>query len=640
MGIVQGGDDEMTSLFGAAVKWDGLTLLDYMTIDDLLKLSCNENDAPLSAVLMCMFGAMNEGSVCLRIDELSLREDIGKFVDGDAAVSYAERFRESLDGGKYDGLITTDGAVYFPIVRRNNDVDDLLYFRKYFEYETSLARSIRHLLSVKSLDGETAESVDAIINEIVNERPVRMPSGRPMKMGNRQEDALRLALDRNFVIISGGPGRGKTSILINILRGLVKSGVRYDRIAISAPTGRAAYRVTESLQRGLMSIEDAGADELDLQNVSAGTIHRLLGFNPSRNSFTYHRGNTLPVDVIIVDEVSMVDIRLMDALLKAADPERTRFILLGDKDQLPSVEAGSILADMISYNTGGEGMEERVVILEEDYRSKGEIRSIANEINRCDCPGGIKWPAPVSISSAFGTAPGSLSIIAGSSVRDWKRVLNVWAEHFFCTEDASGESYVGLVKRLGGGEIDCLDSNVTREALDKIFVRLNNARILSLISDGIYGCSGINCCLTEYLCRRLDRYGEGQRFNGAPVMILRNDYGKDIFNGDTGVMFRDGNGVFRAVLSRSDNYFSFALDSMPAFESAFAMTVHKSQGSEFNNVMIALPERGGEQLLRREIIYTGITRANERVFVYGKEHVLNRAVNQKIRRVSGLVTDD
>ncbi|MGR3319259.1 MAG: exodeoxyribonuclease V subunit alpha [Candidatus Anammoxibacter sp.] len=636
IGIVPAKHKEIEAIFNAAIERVEISLLDYMTISDLTELSGHKADASLTAVLICMFASLNEGSICMQINKPHLAKNLERFLDGNKAINYADEFLAALNNNSFANLITTDKSAYIPLVREKSDNADILYFKKYHEHKDSLNEGIKSLLQIKQLSTDIAKDHDAIINDVINTRPVFLQKGIPAKLDPGQERAIRLALTTNFLIISGGPGTGKTTILVNIIRCLVRGGIQCERILVAAPTGRAAQRITESVQKSLITIKNPSPDDLNLQTVAAKTIHRLLKYNPSKNSFMYQHGNTLPADVIIVDEVSMLDVSLMDDLLKAIDLANTKVILLGDRDQLPSVDAGAVLTDLIpDKEMAGSNMEGRIVILEKDYRSRGAIRSIAKEINNKDRSEEIRWPTPVPIHEALETKAGEFSIIEGENRSDWTNIIKTWADHFYCKPDESGETYINIVNKMSQIDFDILNSQEAQNELTKIFTYLQESKILTIIREGVYGCTGVNSLLAEYLRPKFDRYGKGNRFNGAPVMILRNNYDNGLFNGDVGVMVRDSNGIYRLILQQYGKFSSYFLDSIPAHELAFAVTVHKSQGSEFDDVMIVLPEKGGEALLTREIIYTGLTRAKERAFIYGNKSVLNRAVSRKIERFSG-----
>ncbi|MGR3220656.1 MAG: exodeoxyribonuclease V subunit alpha [Candidatus Anammoxibacter sp.] len=636
--IVPKGNVEPEHLYNAAIESDELSLQDYMTISDLTELSGHKADASLTAILICMFASLNEGSICMQINKPHLTKNLERFLDCNNAENYATKFLTTLAGDSFANIITTDKQAYIPIIREKSDNADILYFKKYHVHKDSLNKGIKSLLQIAPLSSNITKDHDSIIDDVINTRPVFLQKGIPAKLDPGQERAIRLALTTNFLIISGGPGTGKTTILVNIIRCLVRKNIQYKRILIAAPTGRAAQRITESVQRSLITIENPTADDIDLQAIAAKTIHRLLKYNSTKNSFMHQPGNTLPADVVIIDEVSMVDVSLMDDLLKAIDLTTTKIILLGDRNQLPSVDAGAVLADLIPDKIiAGSNMEGRIAILERDYRSKGAIRDVAKEINDKDRSKEIKWSAPVSIREALKTESGEYSIIAGVNRSDWTFVIKTWADHFYCKPDGSGASYIDIVNEVGGIDFDTLNNEEERNTLTEIFTFIQRSKILTIMREGVYGCAGVNNILSEYLSPKFDRYGKNNRFNGAPVMILRNNYDNGLFNGDVGVTFRDSNGIYHLIVQQYGKFYSYPLDSIPTHETAFAVTVHKSQGSEYDNVMIVLPEKGGESLLTREIIYTGLTRAKERAFIYGNRSVLNRAVSRKVERFSGLM---
>ena len=185
---------------------------------------------------------------------------------------------------------------------------------------------------------------------------------------------------------------------------------------------------------------------------------------------------------------------------------------------------------------------------------------------------------------------------------------------------------------------ELLNSDPGLEILGEIFNRVGSARVLSLVRNGIYGCTGINREVADYLSLEFgpSAWTKEWYFSGAVFMITRNDYSKEVFNGDVGVVIREGRGVYRAFFPRSGSYITFSMDLLPPWELAFAMTVHKSQGSEFDDVLLVLPEDETHRVLTREIVYTGITRAKKRLIIYGTESGLNNALERQIERQSGL----
>lgn len=632
-------DDKLENFLKAAIEEEDLFLIDYMTINDLIDLSEHKTDTPLIVILICMFASLNEGSICMSIDKLFLTKLLERFVNNEEALYHVKTFLTSLNNGLYANLITNEKNVYFPLVYQKNGKAELLYFKKYFDHEKSLENKIRTLLQIKPLIQKNSVCYLSILDEVLDKKPVLSDNGKPMKLDKNQKDAISLALKLNFLVISGGPGTGKTSILTDVLRCLVRYGIEHDRILLCAPTGKAAQRINESIQKSLKTIKNPTDDDLSLKNTTVSTIHRLLKYSPAINEFTYQPGNTLPADVVIVDEVSMVNICLMDDLLGAIDLEKTKIILLGDRDQLPSVEAGSVLADLIPEKKTDCRMKERIVVLKKDYRSKGAIRNITTKINKGIQKKEIKWPEPVGIPEALKIESGNYAIVKYHDESDWVNVLKTWANNFYYKPFESNESYVDLIKDVSHINFNELNNQKSKTKLDYIFAHLQKSIILSVIRDGIYGCTWINSFLANHLYTKFDPNGKSNKFNGAPILILRNDYGKELFNGDTGIMFRDYNGKYRSIFSKKNIYYSYPIDSIPAYELAFARTIHKSQGSEFGNVLLVFPNKGGEALLTREMMYTGLTRAKDRVFICGKKSVLDLTVNRKIERLSGFNID-
>ena len=639
IGLFKDSDEEYRDLFKAVAVKDELNLIDYMSVRDLLELSGNKNDCPLAAVLLSMFISLNSGSICLKVNKTNLVMTFKRFMERDKSSYYSEEFITRLDGGGYKELISQEIAAYLPVVRVKNGKYNLLYFKKYHGYEAGLKDGILRLLNLKLSENKKSRDKrhDKIIDDVILRKPMIMDNGLPMKLDKMQELAVRLSLKNSFLVISGGPGTGKTSILFTIIRSLVREGVKSERIFVSAPTGKAAQRIIDSVLKGLTMIKSPSEDDKCIKDVSVSTIHRLLKYNPSKNNFIYRDDYHLPADVIIVDEVSMVDLFMMHSLFKAINLDTTKVILVGDRAQLPSINAGSVLIDLIPRGKNLGKMKDRVVFLKNDYRSKGKLKSLALQISKDEMTDSIPWQNPVQIHDALKISPGEYAIIKPSHRAGWVEILKRWSEHFYLEADDTGESYINLVNRVSRINIDqlCSNDDTGESLLDRLFERLQRAKILTVIREGLFGCSGINKILSEILNPLLDNNGTDLIFNGAPVLITKNDYSKELFNGDIGVMFRDMKGISRLVVKKTDRYLTYLLDSVLSYELGFAMTIHKSQGSEFDNILIVLPEKGGDALLTREIIYTGFTRARERVIVYGKESVLNCAIKRSIDRVSG-----
>lgn len=636
LNVVQSRSNKTENLYKSSLEKANLSTLDYMNIRDLLNISGYENDPSLIATLIYMFMSLNDGGLCARINKPHLSKKFERFLEHDQSTNYANEFIVNLNNNMFSKLITADKNDYFPIIRQTGETKDLLYFRKYFFHENSLEKHFKQLLNNKVTKSTDNEKHNNILDEIINKKPVCLPSGKEITLDPSQELAIRKTLTNNFLIISGGPGTGKTSILVNILRSLVRDGIEVNKIMLSAPTGRAAQRVTESVQNGLKSIKEPDDKDLILNKIKSSTIHRMLKYNPTKNSYLYNSGNQLAADVVVVDEVSMVDVVLMDNLFNAINLKNTKIILLGDRNQLPSVEAGAILSNLVPANYNSEAKDKNIVILSKDYRSKGDILKLSNSIINSNTPNDITWPKPIPLKNALQKSPGNCALLQCQNREVWIDTIKTWVDYFYCKVDKPGESYINLVHKASQINIEAIDKEKTKRLISKLFTYLENSIILSLVRESAYGCIGINNIIAEYLQNKLDPLGKLNKFAGLPILITRNNYNIELFNGEIGIMLKNKNGSYSVVFKKYGRFSSYTLESIPAHESAFAITVHKSQGSEFKNVMLVLPEDEQHPLLTREIIYTGITRAKNKVFIVGDTPTLNHAISSKIERESGL----
>ena len=636
LNIIPETSKSLETLYISALDKTNLTTIDYMDIRDLINIAGYKPDPALAALFICMFNSLKKGSLCLRIDKPNILKNLLIFLKIEEAQNLSEQILEGIEKGKYTNLITPNTDIYTPLVRVPGKTLDTLYFRKYFVHENSLKKHIKSLIDDTSVQKSNSKKYETILNEILNESPVHLQTDKPIQLDKDQERAIHKTLTNRFVIISGGPGTGKTSILVNILRALVRDGFKNDRIMLAAPTGMAAQRVTESIQKSLKSIKLICNQDQLFADVKSSTIHRMLKYNPSRNRFYYNSSNLLPADVVIIDEVSMVDVALMDNLFKAINLNQTKVILLGDKDQLPSVDAGAVLADLIPEKLTTGNVKNSVIILKKDYRTKGQIRKLASSISNMDKKEEIIWPQPVDMTAALQTRAGNCSLIKRIDKPQWIEDVKIWADHFYRKPDKSGKSYAELIHKVCEIDTDLDGGKNQNKTMDKLFLYLKNAIILSLVRDGIYGCVGINRIIADHLRYKLDISGSTDKFSGAPVLVTRNDYSKELFNGEIGLMLKNLNGTYNVVFKKHGEFLSYPAESIPSYELAFAITVHKSQGSEFNNIMVVLPEDESHPLLTREIIYTGITRAKARVFINGTTTSLETAVNNRVERESGI----
>jgi exodeoxyribonuclease V alpha subunit len=615
-----------------------LPFLDYMTVRDLVEMSRYEDDAPLIAVLMTMFGALQEGSLCLDLDKERLCTRLLGFIEERRAGEMATAFLSGLSRNKYKGLITSNGDEYLPLILSETKGGKLLYFQKFYLHENLLRLRMESLLRAEPLFKIPESTIEAYLEKIYSpELSIRVSKGGlPVEQDKLQAEAIRLSLRYQFSIISGGPGTGKTSLMVNIIRCLKRAGIGAEEILLGAPTGRAAQRMTEAVQYSINTIKGPSEGDEELLSLKGSTLHKILRYQSYNHDFYYRDTNPLLASVIILDEVSMVDVVMMEKFLRAVDPSRTRLIFLGDKDQLPSVAAGAVFAEMIPDGIRAERFKGRLTVLEKVYRSGANLLGLAKQINKGICPKYSTLP----FNSALQLKQDKWAFVQNRGRRAWRDHIRLWTEyHYLKPLHGANRSFRDLIAEgCGMDHSRLLNSDPGQEILGQIFNGVESARVLSLVRNGIYGSTGINNEVADYLSLEFESSAWIKKgcFSGAVIMITRNDYSKELFNGDVGVVIREGRGTYRAFFPRFGSYITFSMDILPPWELAFAMTVHKSQGSEFDDVLLVLPEDKTHRLLTREIVYTGITRAKRRLIIYGTESGLNSALERKIERKSGL----
>ena len=576
-------------------------------------------DSPEVALAAALVSrAAREGNVCLDLSAVAER----KLPDGDAA-PHALICPEQ---DKWCALLSKSSIVGAPGEYRPLIFDDSrrLYLYRYWEYQEKLACSIRDRLALEP------ERVDEVL---LKEGLVRLfPDVEPDGI-SWQRIAAYTAVTKRFCIISGGPGTGKTATVARILALLLEqAGSKRLRMALAAPTGKAAARLHEVLERARTTV--ACSEEIKGALPSgASTIHRLLGTMPHSPYFRHDKENPLSVDVVVVDEASMVDLPLMAKLIQAI-PRQSRLILLGDKDQLASVEAGSVLGDACDtggrhgfsrdFRTGIQRVTGFVFDDGEDDDDETGMRDCVVELRRnyrFDSNGGIS-----QVSEAVNEGEGEMAseLLMGNRFEDIR-----WNEL-----PPPRQLSAFLRPHVVTGFRGYLETDDKAEAIQ----RFNEFRILCALREGPYGIALINS-LVETILREEHLISPEQTwYRGRPIMITRNDYTLRLFNGDVGLVLPDpeSGGDARVYFPSADGIIrKFHPLRLPKHETVYAMTVHKSQGSEFNTILMVLPDRLSP-VLTRELIYTGITRAREAVTVCGSGSVFRAAVARRIERTSGL----
>ncbi|OBA94590.1 exodeoxyribonuclease V subunit alpha [Mycolicibacterium fortuitum] len=408
-----------------------------------------------------------------------------------------------------------------------------------------------------------------------------------------QRAAAKVALSQGLTVLTGGPGTGKTTTVARLLALLAEQAALAGhpplRIALAAPTGKAAARLQEAVQLEVDRLDAVDRDRIS--GLQATTLHRLLGSRPDTSSrFRHHRGNRLPHDVIVVDETSMVSLTMMARLLEAVRPQ-TRLLLVGDPDQLASVEAGAVLADLVD-GLGSRG----VAALQTSHRFGESIGALASAIRAGDASGAVEV-----------LAAGGEHVEWVSSQAD-ERLREVLVPHALALRQAA-------VLGDAGTALDILEEH----------------RLLCAHRSGPFGVAQWNRQVQRWLAEATGEPTWATWYVGRPILVTANDYGLKLYNGDTGVTVATPDGL-RAVVGGSG---TFATGRLTEVETMHAMTIHKSQGSQADEVTVLLPPEES-RLLTRELFYTAVTRAKTRVRVVGSEAEIRAAIARQAVRATGL----
>ena len=441
----------------------------------------------------------------------------------------------------------------------------------------------------------------------------------PDPRSQEQRVAAETAVRRSFSVIAGGPGTGKTTTVAAVLALLHEQAARQGRplrVALAAPTGKAAARLTEAVHRAAADLDVEPAVRDTVLTAEASTIHRLLGRRPGSNSrFRHDRTNQLPHQVVIVDETSMVSLSLMARLIEAVRPS-ARLVLVGDPEQLVSVEAGAVLGDIVgdaaeedfdpaAAPAASAGIAAGITVLRRVYRFSGAVGSLALAVQAGDGDSVVELLASGADGVTWVPEDAAASVAADTAVHD--RVIGPAAD-------------VVAAARRGAAE----------EALDA----MQAVQLLCAHRRGPYGVSSWRARIESWLHAAVEGYVSHGWFAGRPLLITENDYGLGLFNGDTGVVV-EADGRLQSAFERRGQIVLVSPTRLSAVETLYAMTIHKSQGSQFGEVVVVLPDESSP-ILTRELLYTAVTRAERAVTVVGTEAAVRHAVERPVQRASGL----
>ncbi len=502
-----------------------------------------------------------------------------------------------------------------------------LYLLRNFEFETQIVEYL--------LEGMELPEVEQ--NQLKLYRSL-MERYAPKEEGefNYQRLAAANTLLQPLSIISGGPGTGKTTTVFNILLMLAESHFtssgRAPIIRLAAPTGKAAGRLKESIEGQRMRMSNVDHSVLSAIPSESHTLHRLLGIRPLNGGVNHHRHNPLPLDILVVDEASMIDINTFILLIEAL-PKEARLILLGDKDQLSSVEAGSVMHELCRVgDQTEEGLRyspKRVEALE--YLLEERLPKALSTPSESGFY--ADYLTLLQVSYRFGALP-RIEPLAKLINEPWQQNTLFKAKRLLEQNDDELAHYPlpmeesALLEQINSAFSDYLAILQEPSAtVEEIFATFNKARILAIQRKGRYGVEALNHLIEEQLFNR----ERGRSFyHGLAIMIEQNDADYGLYNGDVGLILEREEGL-RAYFEHREE--SYSIHTLPKHEVAFAMTVHKSQGSEFDHVLLFLAEQGSP-FITKELFYTGITRTKKRVTLFAGESALWAGLSQRTTRFS------
>ena len=579
--------------------------------------------------------------------------------------------------------------------------ENCLYMQKLHVLENRVAEKLRERLNLSATnligitgDGELNDTVENALAEVLSIQPVPEPEkstkyesagvkdkaesgarGAMIELNGEQITAVRTILKSPISVISGKPGSGKTSIVATVLRVIARiADPPLESIALAAPTGKAADRMRQSITDHLNSIPDKEEPDNRLLHECppSTTVHRLLGYSPNQDRYFHNENNPLAEQLVIVDEASMVDLSMMDRILRALKPH-ARLVLLGDANQLPSVDTGAVLRDLCESKITRENG--RAVVLERSYRAREENKSgkaildVAAAINEGMLPTEVitrvnigesiilskqseesvtkeaKSPSELSFAgvelfSSSESSPGYPHDTENVSIF-FKRWLD-----YLCQTLPDFQSFLQYQYAADGHGFDEDSTAKLRE----IMGHYEKFRILCVtrVTAGGTGSEAINEWFRREWLHKMQQFDMGGRQNsqfavGEPVIVTGNDYRLRLFNGDSGLVLpvkphnsKDSDHIPMAVFGRGESFAAYPPEILRGrMESAWATTVHKAQGSEYDHVAVVLP---GVKVrpLTRELLYTAVTRAKQSVTIVGSEEILKYGIEKKVERDSGL----
>jgi exodeoxyribonuclease V alpha subunit len=561
---------------------------------------------------------LSEGNVCLHLDTIL-----------DQLATLPEPYQQLLLDNRVPSsipLIGDENHEVQPFILYNKE---MLYLQRYYRYETTILQQIHQFLS----------SEKEVLTERLELLQKHKEYGKSLFTANVREEgsdtydwqlaAVISGFLNNFTIITGGPGTGKTTTVVKLLVVLYTAYPNL-KVALAAPTGKAAARMAESLRNADLEMEESIKEKF--QKMKPATIHRLLKKVRESPYFVYNRDNPLAYDVVIVDECSMIDVALFAKLIEAVGPA-TRLILMGDKDQLASIEAGSLFGDIC------QAQQETNLFSPQRLQLINEFIPIpSSQIPSSFQRNGAQLPLFQHIvelrhSHRFSANKG-IGRFSKAVIKNDKAILQEFLQSNADAEVVTDSSYS---KDLFEKFISQYKAYIEEKDIAIALKKLNNSRVLCALREGPHGLNQVNRNIERYLSEMKLIRNNVDFYENRPLICTQNYYEHGLFNGDTGIIRPDANGILMAWFEDSNGGVKAILPGFLAqAETVYAMTIHKSQGSEFSEVLVILPESTDVALLTSELLYTAVTRAKRKVYLQGSGEVILLAAGRRVERASGV----
>ncbi|NNL41625.1 MAG: exodeoxyribonuclease V subunit alpha [Desulfobacterales bacterium] len=618
---------------------------------------CKEDDPEIILGAALLSHATGQGDICVDLESFSGKQMMED--QNDDIPVMLPKLDQWFDKIRKSSVVGKPGEFYPLILDKNNR----LYLYRYWEYEHILAESINRRIK------QDVKKINASLLQDSLKRlfPKESEPQHSKNHINWQKIASITAAIKNFCVISGGPGTGKTYTSAKILAILLEQEHSEPlRIFLCAPTGKAAAKLSESIKKTKQELNCSDAVKR-LIPLETYTIHRMLQTIPGSPYFRYHSENLLPADVVLVDEASMVDLALMSKMISSI-PMTARLILMGDRNQLASVESGSVFGDICDPNgmqmfsteysktleiITGQKLEPELEHKQENEPENKPKNKPTNKPTNKIAPLITNFTKGQGLPDCIVVLKKSLRFSETSNIGELTQAVNngEWEEILPLLKKKGTpqikwqqpkdlkDTYNVIGKKIIQGYSEYLKENDPLKALEQF----NNFKLLCALKLGPLGVYGLSRLAEEVLKKEklilMDMSDVYPWYRGRPVLITKNDYSLGLFNGDMGITMPDpkqgGKNLYVFFPEASGGVKRYPTHKINEHETAYAITVHKSQGSEFDHLCLVLPDKD-YLVLTRELVYTGITRARKSLMILGNEHVLKAAVSRSIDRTSGL----